>query len=233
MSIYIDSSSYLHHHSSEGPTLTCPHCQAVALMSPLSLPRFSALTAHKPNHVGVVYRCNACNQPVFLKYPVKSYTEQRIELSPQYIELEQPREKFTASHLPSLCETLFKEALTCFTHGAYLAFALMCRRTTQAMFKELGDNGRLKIFDLLVEIRDIAALDTDTFMLAKTILFDNDTDHDLPPLNIQQAGTLLEIMKDLLYQCYTRRAKLQQAIRMRSFFAEERNERTTMLKAVT
>ena len=233
MSIFIDSSGQLHHDTGNGLALNCPHCQVLAHLTPVSVPHFSVLSLHKPSHTGVVYRCDACNAPVFIKYPVKIYGASRIELGSQYTELEHPREKFSYTYLPDTCELLFKEALTCYTHGAFNAFASMCRRTAQSMFKDLGDNGRLKIFDLLTEVRDIAGLDNDSITAVKKILFDTDADTEtMPTLSTQQAGMLLEIMKDLLYQCYIRRGKLQQAMRMRRYLAEERSN-VTPLKAVT
>ncbi|MGE0113399.1 MAG: hypothetical protein AB7T07_00730 [Steroidobacteraceae bacterium] len=233
MSIYIDSIGQLHHDTTAGLALTCPHCQVVAHLTPVSVPHFSSVVIHKPSHVGVVYRCDACNSPVFIKYPVKIYGNNRIELGNQYIELEHAREKFSYAHLPDACERLFKEALACYSHDAFNAFASMCRRTAQSMFKDLGENGRLKIFDLLSEVRDLAELDNDSFTLARKILFDSDAEaEDIPSLDGRHAGMLLEIMKDLLYQCYIRRGKLQQAMRMRRFFADERTHyNVTPLKA--
>ena len=69
----------------------------------------------------------------------------------------------------------------------------------------------------------MAELDSDTFNLLKKILFDNDVDSvpGIPVLNGEQAGILLEVMKDVLYQAYIRRGKLQQAMMVRRFFAEE------------
>lgn len=236
MSIYLDSSSYLHHDGQEGPTLACPHCQAITLLAPLSIPRFSVLMAHKPLQVGVVYRCVSCNTPVFLKYPVKLYASNRVELGTHFVELEHPREKLSLPHLPALCESLLKEALTCFNHGAFTAFALVCRHLMRAAYRELGDNGRLKIFDLLAEIRDMINLDNDQFTLTKKILLDTDDDGLLPMLSAQQAGLILEVIKDVLYQSFTRQGKLQQAIKMRRFFAEQRAERNAerpVLKAVS
>lgn len=235
MSSYIDSTGQLHHDTSSGLALTCPHCQVLAHMTAVSVPQFAVLNANKPSYAGVVFSCDACNSPVFIKYPVKMYGNNRIELGGQYVELEHPREKFTYTYLPDDCELLFKEALACFTHGAFNAFASMCRRTAQSVFKDMGENGRLKIFDLLSEVRDIAGLDNDSFTLVKKILFDNDAEiENIPALDARHAGMLLEIMKDLLYQCYIRRGKLQHAMRMRRFFAEERSANNVMpLKAAT
>jgi hypothetical protein len=198
------------------------------------VPDFSHLFASQPSHAGVVYSCDACNAPVFIKYPVKHYDVARIELSNHYVELEHPREKFSTTYVPDACALLFKEALTCYSQAAYNAFASMCRRTAQSVFKDMGESGRLKIFDLLAEARDMAALDNDSFALVKKVLFDNDAELEaIPELTSIQAGMLLEIMKDLLYQCYVRRGRLQQAMRMRRFFAEERSNRIRPLKAVT
>jgi len=46
-------------------------------------------------------------------------------------------------------------------------------------------------------------------------------DETLPLLNRAQAGVLLEVMKDMLYQCFVRRGKLTRAIKVRRFFVQE------------
>ena len=35
---------------------------------------------------------------------------------------------------------MFREALLCYSHGAFNAFASMCRRTMQAVFADLGES---------------------------------------------------------------------------------------------
>ena len=50
-------------------------------------------------------------------------------------------------------------------------------------------------------------------------------DDELPILNRAQAGILLEILKDLFYQCFVRRGKLTRAIKVRRFFVEESGEK--------
>jgi hypothetical protein len=235
MSIYIDSNSRLHHEQGSAFALNCPHCQVFAHMTPLSVPQFVPLVTHRPAQVGVVFRCDACNAPVFLKFPVKIYAGNRVELNPHYSELERPREKFSMLYLPEQCESLFREALACYSAGYFNAFASLCRRTAHSMFANIGDNSRLKIFDLLSEIREMAELDSESFALIKKIVFDNDTEHTgFPILTAHSAGLLLEVMKDLLYQCYVRRGKLRQAVKVRHFFAAERNaDNVTQMKAAT
>lgn len=223
MSIYIDSNGRLHHDQEASFALVCPHCQVFSHLTAVSVPQFNQLAASKPSHVGLVYRCDSCNAPVFLRFPVKIYAGNRVELATNFQELERPREKFTYTYLPEETELLFKEALGCYAHGNFNAFASMCRRTAQSVYKDLGESGKLKVFDQLSDIRGMAELDAETFSLLKKILFDNDTDSypNLPALMGEQAGILLEVMKDLLYQAYIRRGKLQQAMTVRRFFAEE------------
>ena len=75
MAVYIDSSGRLHHDQESGLALNCPHCGVLAHVTPVSVPDFNALQQHKPSQVGLVYRCAACNAPVFLRFTVKLYGE--------------------------------------------------------------------------------------------------------------------------------------------------------------
>jgi hypothetical protein len=43
----------------------------------------------------------------------------------------------------------------------------------------------------------------------------------LPLLNRIEAGILLEVMKDMFYQCFVRRGKLTRALKVRKFFVQE------------
>ena len=45
----------------------------------------------------------------------------------------------------------------------------------------------------------------------------------MPLLNRVQAGILLEVMKDMFYQCFVRRGKLSRALKVRRSFVEESN----------
>jgi hypothetical protein len=223
MSIHIDSSSRLINSQEKSLALTCPHCQVVAHLTVSAVPRFEELQAYRPAQVGIVFRCDACHSPVFLRYGVRMYAASRIELSPQFVEVERAREKFSFTYLPEEVELLFKEALTCFSSGACNAFASMCRRTVQAVFTDLGEAGKLRLFDELNAVRELAALSTDTFGKLKSILFGTATDPrpNIPLLDGYEAGIVLEVMKDLLYEAYVRKGKLQQAMLVRRFFLDE------------
>ena len=223
MSTYIDAGGRLHHDQEANLALTCPHCQVLSHVTPIAVPSFEELVSHRPKQVGVVYRCDACNAPIFLRFPIKMFGNNRIELLAQFSEVERPREKFSYTYLPEEVEVLFREALTCYSNASYNAFASMCRRTMQAAFADLGETGKLRVFDQLNDVRVMADLDASAFIDIKRVVFgsDNDPYPDLPTLDDQQAGVLVEVVKDLLYQVYVRKGRLQQAMMMRRFFADE------------
>ncbi len=222
MSVYIDSSDRLHPEQTS-LALTCPHCLVLSHITPQAVPRFADLTANRPKQIGLVYRCDACNAPIFLRFNVRSYGPTRIELSSQFTEIERPKEKFSFTYLPEDVETMFREALLCYSHGAFNAFATMCRRTMQAVFAHTGEAGRLRVFDELNDVREMAQMDAASFALIKRVVFGTDADPApaLPLLDDDQSGLLLEVMKDLLYQSYVRKGRLQQAMVVRRFFSDE------------
>ena len=223
MSLYIDSASRLHHDQDRDLVVTCPHCQTVAHITPSAVPRFEDLQLYRPKQVGLVYLCDACHMPIFLRFSVRVYGAARIELSPQFTEVERAREKFSFAYVPESVELLFREALGCFSHGAFNAFASMCRRTAQAMFADLGEAGKLRLFDELNAVRDLADIAPETFLKMRNVLFGAELDvrASLPLLDGYQAGIMLEVMKDLLYEAYVRKGRLQQAIMVRRFFLDE------------
>ena len=233
MSIHIDSSSRLINSQENSLALTCPHCQVLAHVTVSAVPRFEDLQTTRPSHIGIVYRCDACHSPVFLRFTVRMYAASRIELSPQFTEVERAREKFSFTYLPEEVELLFKETLTCFSSGAYNAFASMCRRTVQAVFADLGEAGKLRLFDELNEVRELAALSAETFGKLKSMLFGtaNDPRPNIPLLDGHEAGIALEVMKDLLYEAYVRKGKLQQAMLVRRFFLDETQTNITPLSS--
>ena len=234
MAVFIDSSGRLHHDQDSGLALHCPHCQVLAHITPVSVPDFNVLQQHKPGQVGLVYRCEACNAPIFLRFAVKLYAGSRVELAPNFVELERPREKFSFTYLPEDTELLFKEALACFSAACYNAFASMCRRVAQGVFADLGEDGKLQLYDELANIRRLAELDDESFAIVKKVLFESDGAgrSGLPVIESYQASVLLEVIKDLLYKAYVRRGRLQQAMMVRRYFGEGSQSKVTPLPGV-
>jgi hypothetical protein len=223
MSVYIDANSRLHHDQERSLALNCPHCQVFSHITPVSIPQFPEIVAARPSHVGLVYRCDSCNAPIFLRFAVKIYGASRVELANTYVELERAREKFSFTYLPEDSEKLFREALACYSGGHFNAFASLCRRTMQTMIRDQGENGRMRIFNQLAEARELAEIDADTFNTMKKVLFGSDADPwpSMPEVGDYEAGVLLELMKDVLYEIYVRKGKLQQSMMVRRFFSEE------------
>ncbi len=117
MSVYVDANSRLHHDQERSLALNCPHCQVFSHITAVSVPQYSELVAARPSQVGVVYRCDSCNAPVFLRFAVKMYAANRVELANNFVELERAREKFNFTYLPEESEKLFREALGCYSVG--------------------------------------------------------------------------------------------------------------------
>jgi len=201
--------------------LECPYCNVYAHMSPQSMPLATDLLHDRPKHVGLVYQCDSCQAPVFLRFAVKEYFEDRVELYRNFIELERPKERFAFSYLPKHTEVLFREALACYSGSNFNAFASMCRRSAASAFDELGEGGKLQAFEEVMVAQDIAGIDEASFSPIKSILFDSGEEEELPVLNRSQAGILLEVLKDMFYQCFVRRGKLSRAIKVRRFFVQE------------
>ena len=222
MTIVLRQDRGLRHDSAEKFGLECPYCGVYAHMSPQSTPDVQTLLASTPKHVGLVYQCDACQAPIFLRFAVKAFREDEVELYQNFIELERPKERFAFSYLPRDTEVLFREALSCYSHNNFNAFASMCRRAAQSAFAELGEQGKLRAYDEVMVAQEIAGIDDDSFEPIKRVVFGTETER-MPLINRSQAGVLLEILKDLFYQCFVRRGKLTRAIKVRRFFVQEAN----------
>ncbi len=223
MAIIIGRDQGLQQQTDEQFGLECPYCGVYAHMTPQSVPDHATLLKDKPKHVGLVYQCDSCRAPIFLRFAVKEYREDSIELFRNFNELERPKEKFAFSYLPKDTEILFREALSCYSNNNFNAFASMCRRAAASSFPAMGESGKLRAFDEVMAAQDIAEIDDNSFAPIKNVLFETTEEEDLPILNRAQAGVLLEVLKDMFYQGFVRRGKLTRAIKVRRFFVRERS----------
>jgi hypothetical protein len=205
--------------------LECPYCGVYAHMTPQSVPDAAALLRDRPKNVGLVYQCDACHAPVFLRFTVREYSDNRVELLRNFVELERPKERFAFSYLPKHTEVLFREALSCYSSNSFNAFASMCRRAANSAFLALGEGGKLRAFEEVMVAQDIAEIDEETFAPIKAVLFGTGEEGEIPLLNRAQAGIVLEVLKDMFYQCFVRHGKLTRAIKVRQFFVSEENSK--------
>ena len=221
--VLIDSTSTMYFGDERETARNCPRCLAFSRMSPQAIPTFDELLLQKPRAIGVVLRCHACNTPVFLRYATRAFANNRVELAPQAFDVERPVEKFAFNYVPEDVETFFREALVCYSHNQYQAFAAMCRRSAAVTFADLGNSTKLRLFDSIADVREMAEIEEDTFAVVMRIIFAGNAEPllDLPLINTYQAAVLLEVMKDFLYQAYVRKGHLLQAMKVRKFFVEE------------
>lgn len=224
MTIVIDREQGIESELDERIGLECPYCGMYAHMSPQSVPDAASLFRDRPKQVGLVYKCDACDSPVFLRFAVRDYKDNRVELNRNFVELERPKERFAFSYLPKHTEILFREALSCYSGNNFNAFASMCRRASVSAFDVLGEGGKLRAFEEVMVAQDITGIDDDSFAPIKEVLFGAGQHEDLPMLDRAQAGILLEVLKDMFYQCFVRRGKLSRAIKVRRFFVSEHND---------
>jgi len=185
-------------------------------MTAVSIPRYEFLLRFKPKTCGIVYRCDACNAPVFLKFKL-TYTNP-ITVDESFEEVELPTEPFELEHLPAEVASDFKEALTCYSQLCWNAFAAMCRRTLQSAATSLGSEGTTKVQAQVNGLKDMQVIDEEGFsQLREIMVAGHDGAHPhLPKLSPARAEILLELVKDALYQLFVRQAKIKESTKLRA-----------------
>ena len=224
MSVYIDSTSHLHHDLDKNLVVTCPHCQAVAHITPSAVPRFEDLQLYRPRQVGLVYQCDACHMPIFLRFTVRVYGATRIELSPQFTEVERAREKFSFTYVP-------EDSRAAVPRGAHLLLAGGLQRVrldvpphrAGACLPTWAKRASCGCSMSSTPCVSSPASRPEIFTKMRNVLFGAELEahSPLPLLDGYEAGIMLEVVKDLLYEAYVRKGKLQQAMMVRRFFLDE------------
>jgi hypothetical protein len=98
-------------------TLKCPHCNTRSGVSLVAAPRYEYLHRFRPDWVGLGYRCDACNEPVFLKFRINTFGNP-VHLDEQPVEIQRAAETFELSYLPPDVGADFAEALTCYSQSS-------------------------------------------------------------------------------------------------------------------
>jgi hypothetical protein len=206
-------------------TRECPHCGAHAQLIPVSVPKFDDLVASRPSQVPLGFICSACREPRFGRAQVRAFEPERVELSGHIVEIERAKERFQFAYLPTPVRRLFGEALDCYSADLHNAFASMCRRVVLTASQESPDEDRLR--KAFGDIIGLAAIDAETAARLETVLFDEDP--AIPEISAEQSAVLIEVTKDVLYQCFVRTAKFRAAMNMRRYFAEESHPKVTSI----
>lgn len=200
-------------------TVKCPHCGVPSGLSAISIPQWELLVRYKPERTGVGYRCDACSKPVFLRFAVSyDLSHNQITLQEPHEEVERPQETYEFSYLPNEVASDFREALTSYSNSCFNAFAAMCRRTIQSGCTVLGVDGKDKVLKQIEDLKTVTQVDEETFDVLKTVVIaGHDGAHPhLPILSAERAEVLLELMKDVLYQLFVRKKKIEEAAAKRA-----------------
>ena len=207
----------------------CPHCGALAPLVPIATPGFAELSAARPQHAGVAFRCAACNEPRFVRTAIRSFDKDRIVLSANLVEIERSKEHFPYNYLPEKLQRLIRESFGCYTADLFLAFAILCRRTITLASNLEPVKGQTSFAQRFEDAAMLGELDSKIRDTLREVLFGTGAE---PEINADQAAVLIEIVKDMLQQRYVRTAKLKRAIQMRQFFAAESPRRVAPLESL-
>lgn len=204
--------------------IDCPYCNTHTGVSLISAPRYEYLTRFNPKRIGMGYRCDACNEPIFLKFQIKKYGNPII-VDENPVMVNKPVEHFELSYLPKSVAEDFGEALICYSQNCWNAFAAMCRRTLQSSTQELGTEGSTRVQKQIKDLHEMGVVDDDVFSQLQIIMVSgHDGAHPhLPKLNEERSAVLLELMKDALYQLFIRKAKIEEASRLRQDAIKKNN----------
>jgi hypothetical protein len=223
VAVYIDSSGRLHHDQEKPARAALPALRRAGAHHADVDPEYNALQQHKPSQVGLVYRCEACNAPVFLRFPVKLYSGSRVELATQLRGARAPARALQL-HVPARGNGNAPEGgFRLLQRGLLQRVRLDVPRVAQRTFADLGEAAKLELYDELANVRRLAEIDDASYETVRKVLFDFDEAGrgNVPSPDAFHAGVLLEVIKDLLYQAYVRRGRLQQAMMVRRYFADD------------
>jgi len=198
-------------------TVKCPHCGIHSGLSLVSVPQFEHIKRYELKRVAIGFKCDACSEPIVLKFTVQHIAGDFARLDREYQELERASETYDFTYLPVTVADDFREALSCYSIGCNNAFASMCRRVAQSSATELGAEGSTKVQNQLAEVKRMGAIDDAVYeQLIAVMITGHDGAHPhLPSVTPERSTVLLEIVKDVLYQLFVRPGKIREASALR------------------
>jgi hypothetical protein len=181
------------------------------------LPDLEIVSKRELKAVAAGYACDNCNGPIPI---VWSYVKPDgigvvLALGREVLRV---REPFDFAHVPDPVKAPIEEALDCLSVNAYNGFAAMCRRTIQAACTELGAEGSTKVEAQIRELKQIGALDDETFPAVYQIMLGgHDGAHpQLPSVDQDRARLLLQMLRDVIYELFTRHGRAREAAQKRA-----------------
>lgn len=190
----------------------CPHCSVSNPNFPKIWGKHETMNFEGSNRrIWAIYECKKCGGIVSAYSTTKNISV--IEYFPSTVS-----ETFDYHYLNDEVADDFREALKCYSIQCYNAFASMCRRTIQTAATVLGAKGKDKVKNQIVELKNIADIDEETYtILEQIIIAGHDGAHPhLPKLSKERAVILLILMKDVLNELFIRKERIKESMQLRT-----------------
>lgn len=203
----------------------CPHCNTVSTLTAVSPPSAGVASSRALKEVIAGYACDHCNRAIPIIWEVMRCDSGGIFVGyPK--EVISVREPFEFAHVPEIVRNDIEEALNCLSVRSFNGFAAMCRRTIQATCQYLGVGGSTKVEKQINELNELAELDPETFSSLRSIMLGgHDGAHpQLPAVDLDRAALLLQLLKDVTYQLFTRPGLVKEAAAKRAAAVQKKAE---------
>jgi hypothetical protein len=193
---------------------TCPHCGRVANFTRMVDLMENVAKSWKVAQIIVTYHCDACLRPVPVLYDVIDWDPTRVKNARIAVPVVEP---FDFDHVPASVDAVVREALACLSAGAPNGFAALCRRASEVIGDDLGD-GATRVQSHVQDMVRSSGLDAHWERLALlTFASPGEGEREpLPSVDEEQARVLLSLLRDLVYQFYTRPGSVRSAAAARS-----------------
>jgi len=195
----------------------CPHCNTASTLSQVALPNKEVVVVRKPQEVVAAYACDSCNSaiPILWKRVAADGNAVIAEFAEEVLRV---REPFEFAYVPEAVKAPIGEALDCLSVRAYNGFAAMCRRAIQAACEALGADGSTKVEAQIREVKELGALDNETFPAVRQIMLGgHDGAHpQLPSVDQDRAELLLRLLRDVIHELFTRPGVIREAAQKRA-----------------
>lgn len=195
----------------------CPHCKTGTRFKLTTLPHVNVLKEDVVEQVVINYTCEICLGPIPVRWDIKGWDEAQDPTVWHPKVVLPMREEFDFEYVPDPVKKEIEEALDCLSVNSFHGFAAVCRRGVQAISTDLGAKASSRVKKQIEEMAELAGLDEELKELAFQIMLSgHDGSHPhLPEMNAERAEIMLSLLRDLVYELYTRRGKIAQAVSAR------------------
>jgi len=204
----------------------CPHCKTGTRFKMTSQPIAGILRNDGIEQFVVNYSCEICLGPIPVRWNIAGWEETQDPTVSLPMVVSPMREEFDFEHVPMSVKKEIEEALDCLSVSAYNGFAAVCRRSVQAISTDLGAQASSRVKTQIDEMAELAGLDDEIKELAIQIMLSgHDGSHPhLPEMNLERAQIMLSLLRDLVYEIYTRPGKIKEAAAARQAAIERKKQ---------